>query len=134
MAGKDILQMSQRELRRLHVIRKAIEGLLKQKKAADMLSLSDRQIRRLIARVEDKGDAGIVHKSRGKPSNRSIKKDIREKVIKLYRQSYEGFGPTLASEKLLERDGIAVNEETLRKWLIESGDWEKTRKSRKHRQ
>ncbi len=134
MAGKDIVQMSQRELRRLHVIHKAIEGLLKQKEAAELLSLSDRQIRRLIKKAGEEGDAGIIHKSRGKASNRRLPKKIKDKAIELYRQKYIGFGPLLASEKLLERDGITVNDETLRKWLIETGDWKKTRKDRKHRQ
>jgi len=134
MAGKDIVQMSVRELRRLHVIHKAIEGLLKQRKAAELLSLSNRQIRRLIKKVEEEGDAGIIHKSRGKPSNRKLPGKIRDSVIELYRQKYAGFGPLLASEKLLEQDDISVNDETLRKWLIESGDWKKTRKGRKHRQ
>ncbi len=134
MAGKDIVQMSQRELRRLHIIHKSIEGLLKQTRAAELLSLSDRQIRRLIKKVAEEGDIGIIHKSRGRPSNRRLPKKIKGKVIEFYRQKYEGFGPLLASEKLLERDGITVNDETLRKWLIESGDWKKTRKGRKHRQ
>ena len=65
MAGKDIIQMSQRELTRLHVIHKAIEGLLKQAEAAEMLLLSDRQIRRLINKVREEGEVGIIHKSRG---------------------------------------------------------------------
>jgi len=134
MAGKDIVQMSQRELRRLHVIHKTIEGLLKQTEAAELLILSARQIRRLIKKVEEGGDAGIIHKARGKPSNRELPKKIKAKVIELYRQKYEGFGPLLAAEKLLERDSVTVNDETLRKWLIESGDWKKTRKGRKHRQ
>jgi transposase-like protein len=134
MAGKDIIEISQRELTRLHVIHKAIEGLLKQKEAAELLSLSNRQIRRLIKKAGEEGDAGIIHKSRGKPSNRRLPKKIKDKVIELYRQKYVGFGPLLASEKLLERDGITVNDETLRKWLIETGDWKKTRKDRKHRQ
>ncbi len=134
MAGKDIIEMSQRELTRLHVIHKAIEGLLKQKEAAELLSLSNRQIRRLLKKAGEEGDVGIIHKSRGKPSNRRLPKKIKDKVIELYRQKYVGFGPLLASEKLLERDGITVNDETLRKWLIETGDWKKTRKGRKHRQ
>ncbi len=134
MAGKDIIEMSQRELTRLHIIHKAIEGLLKGRETAELLSLSDRQIRRLIKKVKEEGNAGIIHKSRGKPSNRSLPKKIKGSVIELYRQKYAGFGPLLASEKLLEQDSITVNDETLRKWLIESGDWEKTRKSRKHRQ
>ena len=134
MAGKDIIEMSQRELTRLHVIHKVIEGLLKQKEAAALLSLSNRQIRRLIKKAGKEGDVGIIHKSRGKPSNRRLPKKIKDKVIELYRQKYVGFGPLLASEKLLERDGLTVNDETLRKWLIETGDWKKTRKDRKHRQ
>lgn len=134
MAGKDIIEMSQRELRRLHIIHNATEGLLKQKEAAELLSLSDRQIRRLIKKVEEEGDAGIIHKSRGEPSNRKLPKKIKDSAIELYRRKYMGFGPLLASEKLLEQDGIIVNDETLRKWLIESGDWQKIRKNRKHRQ
>ncbi len=134
MAGKDIIEMSQGELSRRHVIRKAIEGLLKQKEAGELLSLSDRQIRRLIKKVRGEGDVGIIHKSSGKPSNRSLPKKIRGKAIKAYRERLKGFGPTLASEKLFELEGIEVNDETLRRWLIESGEWEKVRKSRKHRQ
>ncbi len=134
MAGKDMIEMSQRELTRLHVIHKAIEGILKQKEAAEMLLLSNRQIRRLIKKVREEGDAGIIHKSRGKASNRRLPKKIKDKAIELYRQKYGGFGPLLASEKLIEQDGITVNDATLRKWLIESGDWEKTRKDRRHRQ
>ena len=61
-------------------------------------------------------------------------KKIKDKVIDIYRKQYVGFGPLLASEKLLEIDGIQVQDETLRKWLIESGDWKKTRKGRRHRQ
>lgn len=134
MAGKDIIMLSQRELKRLHLIRKALEGTLKQVEAADILLLSDRQIRRIIKRVRLEGDGGITHKSRGRPSNRRLPKKIKEKAIKLYRERYKGFGPTLASEKLFEIDRIKINDETLRNWLIESGDWKKVRKGREHRQ
>lgn len=99
-----------------------------------MLSLSDRQIRRIIKRIRLDGDAGIIHKARGKPSNSSLPKKIKDKAIKFYREKLKGFGPTLASEKLSELEGIEVNEDTLRNWLIETGEWEKIRKSRKHRQ
>jgi len=54
-------------------------------------------------------------------------------VIRLYRRNYLGFGPTLASEKLLERDEIRISRETLRKWLIEECLWQRRRKRRKHR-
>ena len=134
MAGKDTIQMSRRELRRLHIIQKAIEGLMKQAEAAEILSLSDRQIRRVIKRVRIEGDIGIIHKLRGKPSNSSLPRKIKDKAIRFYREKLKGFGPTLASEKLSEMEGIEINKDTLRNWLIETGNWEKIRKNRKHRQ
>jgi len=134
MAGKDIIMLSQTELKKLHVIRKVLDGVVKQIEAAEMLTLSDRQIRRLIKRVKVEGDAGIGHKSRGKASGRKLPMNIRDKVIKLYRRKYKGFGPTLAAEKLHEIEDIRISDETLRLWLIESGDWKKVRKARGHRQ
>jgi len=134
MTGEVIIMASQEELRRLHVIQKVLEGGIKQVEAAEILSLSSRHIRRVVKRVQEEGNRGIVHRSRGRPSNRKIADQLKDKVIKLYRTSYKGFGPTLASEKLLERDGVSISDETLRGWLIEAGDWKKTRKRRRHRQ
>jgi transposase len=134
MAGEGIIMASQEELRRLHVIQKVLEGGVKQVEAAEILSLSSRHIRRVVKRVQGEGNRGIVHRSRGRPSNRKISDQLKDKVIKLYRVSYKGFGPTLASEKLLERDGVSISDETLRGWLIEAGDWKKVRKRRRHRQ
>jgi hypothetical protein len=134
MAGKDIIMATQEELRRLHIIEKVLEGGLKQVEAVEVLLLSSRQIRRIVRRVKREGQQGIVHRSRGRPSNRKIADQLKEKVIKLYRKSYKGFGPTLACEKLLERDGVSLSDETLRGWLIESGDWKRVRKRKKHRQ
>jgi len=133
MTGKDIIMVRQRELKRLHVIQKVLERVIKQVEAAEILFLSSRQIRRIIKRIRIEGDKGVIHRSRGKPSNRRIPGKIREKVIKLYQSQYADFGPTLASEKLLERNGIGINAETLRRWLLETGDWKKARKNRGHR-
>lgn len=134
MAGKDIIMVTQEELKKLHIIHKAIEGKIKQIEAAEILSLSDRQIRRLAVRVRQEGDAGIAHKSRGKGSNRKLPEKIRKKVVKLYRQKYNDFGPTLLSEKLFEEEDIKISDETLRLWLIETGDIKKSRKRKRHRQ
>ena len=84
--------------------------------------------------IRQEGDKGIRHGLRGKPSSRMLPKKVKEKAIKFYREKYKGFGPTLLSEKLLELEGIKISKETLRNWLIETGDWEKVRKSRTHRQ
>lgn len=133
MERKGIIAMSVEELRRLRVIEEAIKKCITQRESACMISLSERQVRRLVKRVRTEGQAGIVHRSRGRPSNRRVPHEVREKVVSLYRRKYPDFGPTLASEKLLERDEIRVSKETLRKWLIEEGFWERRRKRRKHR-
>jgi transposase len=134
MAGEDIIIMvRQKELKRLHVIQKVLERGIKGVEAAEILGLSSRQIRRIVKRVRLEGDKGVIHKSRGQPSNRRIADEIRDKIIKLYRSQYCDFGPTLASEKLQEREQLQVSDETLRLWLLESGDWKKRRKTRGHR-
>jgi transposase-like protein len=134
MAEGDIIMVRPGELKRLHVIRKVLEGEIKQVEAAEVLSLSGRQIRRMVKRIRGEGDRGIVHRLRGRRSNRRIPGRIRDKVMELYRKQYGDFGPTLASEKLSERDGIRVSDETLRRWLLEAGDWKKRRRHRGHRQ
>ena len=134
MAGEDIVMFRQGELRRLHVIRKVLEKVVKQVGAAKILGLSYRQVQRCVQRVKGEGDKGVVHKSRGRASNRRLADRVKERVIKLYRKRYKGFGPTLAVEKLLEGHGLKVSDETLRKWLLESGDWKKVRRKGVHRQ
>ena len=134
MAGEDIIMLRQEEMKRLHVIRKVLEKIIKQAKAAELLLISTRQIRRLVKRVKERGDRGIVHRSRGRVSNRKIPEKVKGKAVHLYRTWYKDFGPTLASEKLSERDGIKISDETLRRWLLEAGEWQKVRKRRKHRQ
>jgi transposase len=134
MAGKDIIMVRQKELKRLHVIHKLIEGTLSQKEAAELISLSDRQIRRIVRRIEKEGDQGIIHKSRGKESNRRLPLTLKERIVHLYRTTYLGFGPTLFTEKLMESEKIEISSETVRTWLMKEGEWRKHRKQKaRHR-
>lgn len=133
MAGKDIIKMSVRELRRLKVVQEAMEEHITQKTAASMIGLSERQVRRLVREVREEGDRGIIHKSRGRPSNRKIPDEVKDKVLLLCKRKYHDFGPTLACEKLSEMDDIRVSDETLRRWLTEGGIWKRRRKKSGHR-
>lgn len=134
MAEKDIITMTQEELKRLHIIKKVLDKELKQAEAAQRLKLSDRQIRRIVRRIKREGNKGIVHQLRGKHSNRELPKKIKEKATKLYQQKYYDFGPTFANEKLFEIDKIKIGVQTLRNWLMESGLWKVTHKCKKYRQ
>ena len=126
--------MSVRELRRLQVVHKVLDKEIRQKAAASMLALSERHVRRLVKSVREYGDGGVVHRGRGRPSNRKHPEAVKERVLRLYREQYRDFGPTLAAEKLLEREGIEVSRETLRQWLLAGGVWERRRSRRPHRQ
>lgn len=134
MSGKDIIMIRQKELKRLHVIHRVLNGEITQAEASEILSLSERQIRRIVSRIRQEGDIGIIHKSRGKESSRKLPEKLTERVVYLYQQKYQGFGPTLFSEKLAELEDIHISDETARKWLIEAGQWERGRKKRQHRQ
>jgi len=134
MAERGIIMIRQKELKVLHVIHKVIEGEITQVRAAEIISLSERQIRRIVKRILEEGDGSIQHRSRGRESNRQKPKKIKERIIKLYQEKYKGFGPTLAAEKLFEIDAIQISDETLRLWLIDAGEWQKKRKRKAHRQ
>jgi hypothetical protein len=133
-AGGGIIVMSQRELKRIKVIHEAIEKHITQFKAGEILQMSVRQIRRLIARVRKEGDGGIRHKSRGKRAHNAMPKRVKAKVLKLCREKYRDFSPTFASEKLEELEGIQVSRETLRGWFIEEEIPYAARKMRPHRE
>lgn len=133
MTEWDIIIMSQKELKRLHVVRKISEKELKQIQAADLLKLSVRQVRRIGIRVCEQGDQGIIHRSRGRPSHNAWDKAERDKIKGLYEKRYEGFGPTLLSEKLFENEKIRISDETLRNWLIAWGLWRPRNKKTWHR-
>ena len=133
MLGEDRVIMSVKARRRVHVIRQAREKTLTQVKAGTLLGLTPRHIRRLIERVAQAGDQGLAHRGRGKPSNRRIPDKRKAMALQLCEQRYGDFGPTLAAEKLSERHGITLSDETLRRWLRERGVVHFTRRTRPHR-
>lgn len=126
--------MSRRETKRLHIIHQALDKRITQKTAAELVGLSSRQLRRVLKRVREEGDDGIIHRSRGKASNRRIPQKVKDNVLKLYRKQYSDFGPTFASEKLFDVHQIKLSDETLRLWLSQGNIPYEKRKGRKHRQ
>jgi transposase len=128
-----VLRLSRKERRRLELVSRVAEGGLKLVKAAELAGVSYRQMKRIWARYEKQGDGGLMHRSRGRPSNRQAEPTLRAKIVQRYEERYEGFGPTLASEYLAE-EGLEVDHETLRRWLMAEGLWKKHRRRKKHRQ
>ena len=128
----DELRMSRKERDRLKVMAALVQGRLKQAEAGRLLRLSVRQVRRIAQRYRAEGDAGLVHRSRGRLPNNRIPDRVHRRTLALVRRQYADFGPTLAAEKLWERDGIAVSRETLRGWMVEAGLWTVRRRRVRH--
>ncbi len=125
------IELSQRERDRLRALHEVEQGHLTQGEAAGRLELSDRQVRRLLVRVRAEGDRGILHRLRGRPSNRKIPEVHQRRILARVRQRYVDFGPTLASEHLAA-DRLPVSRETLRKWMSAEGLWRPRRRRLKH--
>jgi hypothetical protein len=129
--------MSSHELSRVEVMGRVKSADLKVIDAASLLRLSYRQAKRLWRRYQQVGSEGLKHGNAGRPSNRSKPGKLRRRVLHLVRQKYSGseeerFGPTLAAEHLAEEDGIVVDHETLRLWMLAEGLWSRERRRKKH--
>ncbi|MBI1746902.1 MAG: helix-turn-helix domain-containing protein [Acidobacteria bacterium] len=124
--------MSRKERERLVVMVKSKKPRMKMTEAAELLGLSYRQTQRIFERYAEGGDAGLAHRSRGQTSNRAWGAKEKQKIIERYQERYNGFEPTFTVEKLAG-DGYLVDHETLRRWLIGAGLWQKRRRRPAHR-
>src|SRR5262245_11346043 len=110
--------MSAKERERAHVIREVADRALRPGRAAELLGVGVRQIKRLVAAYRSRGDRGLVSRRRGKPSNNRLARSVVSRMERALRERYRDFGATLAAEKLAEHEGIAVSAETVRQIQI----------------
>jgi transposase len=116
------IALSQEERDRLHLLRELERGELRQVAAAQRMKLTDRQVRRLLQRWREQGDRAVIHRLRGRPSNRKFAVSFQRKVLARVGQRYADFGPTLAAEHLAQ-EGLALSRETLRNWMTQAAFW-----------
>jgi transposase len=126
------LLMSSKERRRKSIFGDVEAGRISVRQASELLGLCYRQCKRSYKRYREAGDAGLVHRSRGRSSNRRSPAEFRERVLRRYEEKYQGYGATLAAEKLAE-EGFEVDHETLRRWLLSKGLLKRRRKRSEYR-
>lgn len=126
---KGVISMSTKETERIAIMDKLVAKQIRQKHASRQLGISIRQVQRLMKRYKREGICGLIHQSRGRVGNRTLSRDMKDQIILLIKQQYPDFGPTLACEKLAERDGIVVSREALRQLLIKEQLWKARQKS-----
>src|SRR3972149_2205419 len=126
----DTLLMSTKELSRLEVVQRLSEKRMSQKGAGKILDLGTRQIKRLLKAYRKQGASGLVSKQRGCTGNHRLSESVKKQALNLLKTKYQGFGPTLAHEKLVEKDKLQLSDEGVRQMMIEEGLW-RARKAKK---
>lgn len=122
--------LTQQEQVKFTVINQALKGKITNGKAAVILGISSRQVKRLKKKVRQEGETGAVHGLKGEISNHHLDSSLKQEALIHIREEYTGFKPLFASEKLEERYGIKLNPQTIRRWMIKEGLW-KERKQKK---
>ena len=117
------VRMSRRDLQRIEVLTEYWLIGARRNLPAAVLDLSVRQTQRLLTRYRNGGGSALIHKGRGRSANNRLRDGIRDYALELVRQNYRDFGPTFAAEVLLDRHGVEVSRETLRKWMVDDGLW-----------
>ena len=128
------VDISMRDIDRLKIVHEVLKGHLRQRQAARQLGISRRQVIRLCRRVRQEGNRGIMHRLHGQPSNHHLDAFVLEQALSaLHDSSYDGFGPTLANEKLKELYDLNVSTYALRQVMIQTELWTSKHYATQHR-
>ncbi len=111
------------DVNRLRILQDVIDRRLTTRLAATRLEISDRHCRRLLERYREHGPLSLVNRRRGQPGNRQLMPGLAERALRIIRERYADFGPTLACEKLAEVHGLYLAKETVRKLMTQAGLW-----------
>jgi len=128
--------MSAKEIDRFAIMTSLAKGQINGSEAAEQLDLTPRQVRRIKKRFKEKDPKSIIHQSRGREGNNKLKQAVVKKILELLLSVYIGFGPTLAAEKLSERDKIEISDESLRTIMVKNNLWKSKprKKNNEHRE
>ncbi len=120
-----LVSMSDKELKRLSVLQEICDQRITQSQAAQLLHISERQIRRLLQKYKPQGPVVCSPMpGRGRTSNSRLPEEIRLKRLNLVAEQFHWFGTTLAAhEKLTTVHGFKISVETLRSWMIAANLW-----------
>ena len=127
------LHISYREMERINIITRVQQDDLTVVEAAEALGISERQMYRILGRFCTEGEAGLLHRLRGRASNKAYPPEWRSRALRLYREQYDDYGPTLFVEKLSLYHDLTVSRQTATRWLVGARLWSGSRKKRPHR-
>src|ERR1022692_5261741 len=100
---------AERVMKLQEVLVRATSGKIKWWQAAELIGISDRQMRRWRKRYEEEGYQGLLDQRRRKPSSRRVPKEQTEQVLSLYRDIYFDLNVRHFHEKLVEEHQIGLS-------------------------
>ena len=113
--------MNQQQLQRIKVVENAVEGRMSVTRAAELLQLSPRQLKRLKQRYQSQAVDWVYHGNQGRlPANR-VSETVRRKVLELAQDRYGGFNDTHLWEKLRRIEGLALSRQSVQRMLRKAG-------------
>jgi transposase len=111
----EALTMSRKEVVRPGLFKALVAGELRNRQVAAALHMSIRQVQRLKGRFRALGVAGLVHRSRGRPSPRRLAPALRQRVADLMGRVYVGLNDCHLTEKLREVESLVLCRESVRR-------------------
>lgn len=123
----------ERAMKIQEVILRAISGQILWMEAAEILGITDRQMRRWKARYEKYGYDGLYDRRKKMPSPKRVPLDNAEKVLRLYREKYFDFNMSHFYDKLKKDHNIKLSYNWIRLALQGAGLIEKRTRHDKHR-
>lgn len=121
---------NEKEQARLDVLRRLLAREITNDRAARVLGISTRQVKRLKKKVRSQGDEAIIHKLKGRESNHRIEQTIKNKALTFIHEKYPDFKPTFATEKLAENHDIHISYGTTRLWMMQEKLWKPHRQKK----
>jgi transposase len=112
-----MVTLSQKELQRMRVIEKAVDGRLSVREAAGLLERSERQVQRLKRRYRSDSAEWVRHGNRGQTRSWALEPDLRQRVLELACGKYAGFNDSHLQQKLVEKEGLTISRESVRRIL-----------------
>ena len=113
--------MSKKEQRRLLVLNGIEIGRITGREAAEVLGLSLRHARRILAAYRKEGAAALAHGNRGNKAHNALDNGVKRRVLELAQSTYAGCNTQHFTELLVERECISVSRSAVRLILLRAG-------------
>src|SRR5712692_6836958 len=118
---RETVTLSQREQARAQVLMLVAEGTCTTRRAAELLGLSERHVRRLKRGFREQGPAALAHGNRDRHPPNVLAPSVREQVLKLAASDYRGYNHTHLHELLTQEHGLVLSRRSVARILSDGG-------------